>query len=238
MYTGFGIVVMVAIALFVVIGFSTIFFIKNQSENYFVAGRTLPLWVVVATLASQSIDSNAILGNVDLSYKYHFYDGAVLPIGLGLSLILNGLFLASKINSDGALTLPDVFAKRYGKVVELLVSLCTIISFICLLAGNLVGMGAIISYVISVSQDAAIWISAILVLLYTIAGGLYSVAYTDVVQAMVGWIGCTSLAFYMIHTADDSAPPPSIGYPSYSYPNDEICNMYVFHVACVMQHQH
>ena len=226
MYTGFGIVVMVAIALFVVIGFSTMFFIKNQSENYFVAGRTLPLWVVVATLASQSIDSNAILGNVDLSYKYHFYDGAVLPIGLGLSLILNGLFLASKINSDGALTLPDVFAKRYGKVVELLVSLCTIISFICLLAGNLVGMGAIISYVISVSQDAAIWISAILVLLYTIAGGLYSVAYTDVVQAMVGWIGCTSLAFYMIHTADDSAPPPSIGFPGYSYPNDEICNMY------------
>jgi hypothetical protein len=159
-FAGFGIVVIVAIVLFVLVGFSTVFFIKNKSENYFVAGRSLPLWVVVATLASQSIDSNALLGNADLSYKYHFYDGAVLPIGLGLSLVLNGVFLAAKINKDGALTLPDVFAKRYGKFVEILASICTIISFLCLLAGNLVGMGVIISYTLSISEAAAIWVSA------------------------------------------------------------------------------
>jgi Na+/proline symporter len=217
---------MVAIAVFVLIGFSTVFFVKSKPENYFVGGRSLPLWVITATLASQSLDSNAILGNVDLSYKYHFYDGAVLPIGLGLSLILNGVFLARHINNDGALTLPDVFARRYGKLVELLVSLCTIISFLCLLAGNLVGMGAIISYVVGIPQTGAIWISAVLVLLYTIAGGLFSVAYTDVVQAAVGWVGCVSLAFYMIRNSEDSAPPPSIGYPGYSYPDEETCAMY------------
>jgi Na+/proline symporter len=150
---------MCAIALFVAVGFATVFFIKGKSENYFVAGRSLPLWAITATLASQSLDSNAILGNVDLSYKYHFYDGAVLPFGLGLSLILNGLFLAAKINRDNALTLPDVFAKRYGKLVELMASICTIISFLCLLAGNLVGMGTIISYVLGISQAAAIWVS-------------------------------------------------------------------------------
>ncbi len=152
---------MCSIALFVLVGFASVFVIKGKSENYFVAGRSLPLWVVTATLASQSLDSNAILGNVDLSYKYHFFDGAVLPIGLGLSLILNGLFLASKINADNALTLPDVFAKRYGKVVEIMVSICTIISFLCLLAGNLVGMGTIISYILKISQEGAIWVSIV-----------------------------------------------------------------------------
>ena len=222
---------MVAIAIFVLVGFSTVYFVKDKSVNYFVAGRSLPLWVIIATLASQSLDSNAILGNVDLSYKYHFWDGAVLPIGLGLSLILNGLFLAGKINNDGALTLPDVFAKRYGKVVELMVSLCTIISFLCLLAGNLVGMGAIISYILGISQAAAIWISASLVLLYTIAGGLFSVAYTDVLQGAVGWIGCSTFAFYMIRNAGNSAPPVSIGYPLYSYPDQDSCDMYEG-VAC------
>lgn len=150
---------MCAIVIFVLIGFSTAFFVKGESKNYFVAGRSLPLWVITATLASQSLDSNAILGNVDLSYKYQFYDGAVLPIGLGLSLILNGLFFAAKINKDNALTLPDVFAKRYGKLVELMASICTIISFLCLLAGNLVGMGAITSYLLDISQGAAIWVS-------------------------------------------------------------------------------
>jgi len=221
---------MCAIALFVAVGFATVFFIKGKSENYFVAGRSLPLWAITATLASQSLDSNAILGNVDLSYKYHFYDGAVLPFGLGLSLILNGLFLAAKINRDNALTLPDVFAKRYGKLVELMASICTIISFLCLLAGNLVGMGTIISYVLGISQAAAIWLSAALVLLYTIAGGLFSVAYTDVLQAGVGWIGCVTFVFYMIRNFQ-SAAPPSIGFPLYSYPDQDTCDLYSG-VAC------
>lgn len=156
---GFGIAVIGAIIVSVVVGLSSVYVVKGKSENYFVAGRKLPLFVVTATLGSQSLDSNAILGNADLSYKYHFFDGAVLPIGLGLSLILNGLFLARHINNDNALTLPDVFAKRYGKIVEILVSVCTIISFLCLLAGNLVGMGLIVSYVLSTSQALAIWVS-------------------------------------------------------------------------------
>jgi Na+/proline symporter len=172
------------------------------------------------------LDSNAILGNVDLSYKFHFFYGACLPIGLGLSLILNGIFLARHINNDGALTLPDVYARRYGRVVEVMVSICTIVSFLCLLGGNLVGLGTIINYLLDFGQEEAIWLSAALVLLYTIAGGLFSVAYTDVMQAAVGWLGSLVFAFYMIKNSEFSAPPPSIGYPGYSYPDDETCAMY------------
>jgi Na+/proline symporter len=91
-----------------------------------------------------------------LSYKYQFWDGAVIVIGLGSSLILNAIFFARKINDDSALTLPDVYAKRYGKVVEIMVSICTIISFICLLAGNLVGMGTIISYYMKITMQGAV----------------------------------------------------------------------------------
>jgi len=138
---GYGIALFVSITPFCAIGTASVFVKKGKSENYFVAGRSLPLWVVTATLASQSIDANALLGNVTLSYKYHFWDGACLPIGLGLSLILNAVFLARHINGDHALTLPDVFGKRYGKLVEVIASLCCITSFIFLLAGNLAGMG-------------------------------------------------------------------------------------------------
>lgn len=41
-----------------------------QVDNFFVGGRNLPLFVVTLTLASQSIDSNATLGNADLAYKF------------------------------------------------------------------------------------------------------------------------------------------------------------------------
>ncbi|KAL7468369.1 hypothetical protein ACHAXS_008592 [Conticribra weissflogii] len=222
----YGKAVIASILFFVSVGFVSIFVIKGKSENYFVAGRSLPLWVITATLASQAIDSNALLGCVTLSYKYHFWDGAVLPIGLGCSLILNSVFLAKHINLDRALTLPDVFAKRYGKLVEAMVSLCSITSFLCLLAGNLVGMGSILAYLLTMTPTGAIWMSAVLVFAYTVAGGLYSVAYTDVLQAAVGWLGCMILAFYSIKNEKLKAPPPSIGFPSYIYPDETTCEMY------------
>ena len=71
---GFGIAVGLTIALSFAIGVATIFVVKGEPENYFVAGHSLPLWIVAMTLAAQSVDSNALLGNVDLSYKYQFFD--------------------------------------------------------------------------------------------------------------------------------------------------------------------
>jgi Na+/proline symporter len=195
------------------VGVGTYFFVKGKSVNFFVAGRSLPLWVVAMTLGAQSIDSNAILGNADLSYRYGFWDGAVIPIGLGLSLILNGIFLAHHINDDELLTLPDAFSKRYGSVVEVLVSLCTVCSFLMLLAGNLVGFGAITSYIWDISDTAAIFLAAVIIWLYTCCGGLFSVAYTDVVQGLVGWSGCAVMAFWFIANESPNAPPPSIGFP-------------------------
>ena len=177
-----------AIGLSFLIGLLTYFLVQGEAENYFVAGKSLPLWIVAMTLGAQSVDSNALLGNVDLSYKYHFWDGVAIPLGLGCSLLLNGIFLARHINNEtSVLTLPDVLAKRYGKVVEVLISLTTITSFLMLLAGNLVGMGVITSYVWGITEEAGIWMAAIIVWTYTVSGGLFSVAYTDVAQGMVGW---------------------------------------------------
>ena len=167
----------------------TYYFVKGEAENYFVAGHSLPLWIVAITLGAQSIDSNTLLGNVDLAYKYQFYDGACIPLGLGCSLILNGLLLAKKMNQERALTLPDVLGRRYGKIVELLVSGATICSFLMLLAGNLIGIGVITSYVWGIPESYAIWLGASIVWGYTVSGGLFSIAYTDIVQGALGWSG-------------------------------------------------
>ena len=58
--------------------------------------------------ALQSLDSNAALGNIDLGYTFHWWDGAVLPIGLGLSLVMNAIFFAKMINEMEVLTLAEV----------------------------------------------------------------------------------------------------------------------------------
>jgi Na+/proline symporter len=238
----------VTFALSFIIGIGNLFQIKGSAENFFVAGRSLPLLVVVMTLAAQSLDSNSLLGNVDNSYKHSFWDGkkarvilchnkilrvvlmisnllplemvgclrtigAVIPIGLGLSLIINGVFLADKVNMDNVLTLPDIFAKRYGKTVEILVSLATVTSFIMLLAGNLVGIGVITGYLWGINESGGIWIGSAVVWSYTVSGGLFSVAYTDVFQGAIGWVGCLATAYWFITNEENGAPPPSIGFP-------------------------
>jgi Na+/proline symporter len=70
----FAIAVGLTIALSFLIGVLTDFVVQGEAENYFVAGHSLPLWIVAMTLGAQSVDSNVLLGNVDLSYKYQFFD--------------------------------------------------------------------------------------------------------------------------------------------------------------------
>lgn len=222
---GFVIAVGVAIAIFCLIGFASYFFVGGKTENFFVAGRSLPLPVIALTLAAQSIDSNALLGNADLSYKFHFWDGAVLPIGLGLSLIINGVFLARFIHRENVLTLPEIYARYYGPVVEVCVSFVCCASFISLLAGNLVGMAAVLGYLGGIDQTTAVFVSGTVLFVYTVSGGLFSVAFTDVVQSTIGIIGALVTAFWFIQNAP-AAPPPSIGFPGYVYPDEATCKLY------------
>ena len=206
----FGVGVICIVVLFCMIGIGTVYFVGGKAKNFFVAGRSLPLPVVILTLASQSIDSNELLGNADLSYKFAFFDGAVLPIGLGLSLILNALFFAKKMNAEGVLTLPDVYGKRYGVATEIIASLVLCCSFLCLLAGNLVGMAKILAYLFDLDITDGVFLSGIIILVYTACGGLFSVAYTDVIQSAVGMTGCLAAVYWIIKNAEYEAPPPSI----------------------------
>jgi Na+/proline symporter len=188
-------------------------FVHGEYTNFFVCGRTLPCWMVSLTLAGAFIDSIALLGSAESSYQYSFYDGAVIPIGLAISLVLNGIFLAHHINEEQVLTLPDVFARRYGVTVEIIISFATVLSFIMLVAGNLVGFARITSYLWNVSPDAAIVVAALVSWFYTVSGGMFSTAFAGVLQVCFGLTGCAAVALYLIFNEENGAPPPSIGYP-------------------------
>jgi Na+/proline symporter len=190
--------------------------VRGDATNFFVAGRTLPWLMVTITLSGVAIDSNVLLGNADSSYKYSFWDGAVLPLGVGLSLILNAILLAHRINEEGVLTLPDVLARRYGRTVEITISLASVLSFIMLLAGNLVGLGNICSYLWGISTQTAIAIVAFIIWSYTISGGMFSAANTGIAQGVIACTGSLALAVYMIRNERPDSPPPSIGFPGTS----------------------
>ena len=182
MVDGYAIGVIAFLALSVTVGTLTSKLVKKSSKRFMIAGKSLPLFFVGTMLAAQSIDGNSSLGNVSLVYQFGFWSGAAIPIGLAGCLILTAIFYARKLNKMSMLTLPDFYFRRYGNASEGISGILMMISFVVLVAGNFAATGYILSVVLHIDFIWAMLIGAIIVLIYTYAGGLFSSAYTDIFQ--------------------------------------------------------
>jgi SSS family solute:Na+ symporter len=190
----YGVGVIAFLAASLVVGTLTSRLVKKSSKRYMVAGKSLPLFFVGTMLAAQSIDGNSSLGNVSLVYQFGFWAGAVIPIGLAVCLVLTGAFYAKKLNKMSMLTLPDFYYRRFGAGPEGISAILMMISFIVLVAGNFAASGFILSAVLHIDFFWAMLIAALVVLVYTFAGGLFSSAYTDIFQIYLA-IGAFWAAF-------------------------------------------
>jgi solute:Na+ symporter, SSS family len=178
----YGIAVIGFLALSLIVGVLTSKLVKKSSRRYMVAGKSLPFLLVGTMLAAQSIDGNSSLGNAGLVYEFGFWAGAAIPIGLALCLFLTGFFYANKLNKMAMLTLPDFYYRRFGNGAEGISGVLMMVSFIVLVAGNFAASGFILSTVLEIDFLWAMILAAIIVLIYTYAGGLFASAYTDIFQ--------------------------------------------------------
>ena len=150
--------------------------------------------MVGTMLAAQAVDGNSSLGNIGLVFEFGFWAGAVIPIGLGVCLIVTGIAYAKKLNKMSMFTLPDFYFRRYGNGAEGISGILMIISFTILVAGNLAASGIILELVFGIDYIWGIAISAIVVVAYTIAGGLFASAWTNLFQVYLA-IGAFWAAF-------------------------------------------
>ncbi|MCD5351023.1 sodium:solute symporter family transporter [Kineosporia mesophila] len=203
---GVGLSVLVVL----VVGIAVARKVDGDSTNYLVAGRQLGVPLVAVALTTAAVDSNATVGNTDLSATYGFWAGASLALGLAVCLLLAGLFLARPMNQMGLFTLGDFFARRYNRPVEVVSSVLMIFAFTILLAGNLVAMGFLMETFTSMSYDAGVVLAVCLVLAYTIGGGLFSDAYTAVIQAVITGVA-TVVLFVWVASEYGIAIPDGLG---------------------------
>ena len=167
--------------------------VKKSGRRLIVAVK-IPLLAMVGTiLAAQAVDGNSSLGNIALVFEFGFWAGAVIPIGLGVCLIITGIAYAKKLNKMSMFTLPDFYFRRYGNGAEGISGILMIISFTILVAGNLAASGFILEVVFGIDYFWGITISALVVVAYTIAGGLFASAWTNLFQVYLAigafWAG-------------------------------------------------
>lgn len=190
---GFGIAVAAFIIITLAVGVFAGKLVKNSGKRLIVAGKSLPLAMVGTMLAAQAVDGNSSLGNVSLVFEFGFWAGAVIPIGLGLCLFVTAAFYAKPLNKMSMITLPDFYFRRYGNGAEGLSGILMIISFLVLVAGNLAASGFILEVVFGIDYFWGISISALVIVAYTIAGGLFASAYTNLFQVYLAigsfWAG-------------------------------------------------
>ncbi|MGE2731277.1 sodium:solute symporter family transporter [Mycolicibacterium vaccae] len=202
--------ILTGVAVFLVIltvsGLISMRRVRGDSANYLVAGRALPAVLVAAVLIAQPVDSNATIGNADLSAAFGFWAGAALPIGLALCLLLMGLFFAKRLRATHAVTLPEFFRSRFGPKIEMVSSWLTVGSFAILLAGNLVAIGFLLERFLGVSYTVGVLLTMPLALLYTITGGMFASVYTGVAQVVVNVVAVAALVGWVATTYGFSAP--------------------------------
>ncbi len=159
----------------------------HTAKDFAVAGRSLPLPIVTATVFATWFGAEAVLG-ISATFAKEGLRGVVAdPFGSSLCLILAGLFFAPRFYRLNLLTVGDFYRLRYNRVVEILCALCIVASYLGWVAAQFKVLGLVLNVVTdgAVSQSVGMVIGAAIVLVYTAIGGMFSVAILDFVQISV-----------------------------------------------------
>ena len=171
--------------------------VKNTAD-YAVAGRSLPLAVVIATTFATWFGSETVLGVPGQFVKENLGGIVEDPFGAGMCLILVGFFFARKLYRRNIITIGDYYRQRYGALIEVLCSIIIIFSYLGWVGAQVTALGLVFNLLsqgaISVAWGMAI--GTLVVLVYTLYGGMWSVALTDFVQMIVITVGLLAIAWF------------------------------------------
>ncbi len=169
----------------------------HGSRDYLVAGRSLPLYMNVATVFATWFGAETVL-SVSATFAKDGLQGIPGdPFGASLCLVLAALLFARLFYRMNLLTIGDFYKERYGKAVEVMTSVAIVLSYLGWTSAQLTALGLVIHVLTggAVDLSTAIMIGAAVVVVYTIFGGMWSVAFTDLFQTVIILIGLSAVAY-------------------------------------------
>ena len=160
----------------------------TSNTDFMVAGRRLGPFLMAGTLAATEIGGGSSLGVVQQGMQNHGISAAWYIITMGLAFVIL-TFLAPKFRAATVKTVPEYFRRRYGKSAGLITAIIMLLPLIGLTAGQFIASSVILSTMLGISYKTAVIIVAVVVTIYSIMGGLWSVTLTDFIQVFLIIIG-------------------------------------------------
>lgn len=171
--------------------------VKNTAD-FAVAGRSLPLAMVITTTFATWFGAETVMG-IPAKFVQGGL-GAIVedPFGAGLCLVLVGAFFAAKLYQKNLLTIGDFYRQRYGKGVEVFCSLAIILSYLGWVAAQVTALGLVFNILTDGAMSPAMGmiVGLAAVLIYVVIGGFLAVAWTDFIQMIVLVIGLSIIAVF------------------------------------------
>ncbi|MBT8098671.1 MAG: sodium:solute symporter family protein [Gammaproteobacteria bacterium] len=180
------------IAIMILVGVYTSRKVHSATE-FIVAGRNLPLWLLTATVVATWFGGGIMIGVAGSAYDDGMLGVIADPFGATVCLLLVGLFFARIFRRLKLLTFVDFVEQRFGRAAALIAALAGLLSSIMWTGGMIVAFGIVFETLTGVPLVVGMLGGSVVIILYTMLGGMLAVAVTDFVQMFVIAVGLVML---------------------------------------------
>jgi len=171
----------------------------GSTKDYVVAGRSLPLYMSTALVFATWFGAETVLG-VSATFLKDGMGGIVAdPFGFSFCLVIVALFFARAFYRMNLLTIGDFYRRRYNRPVEIATSVCIVASYLGWTSAQFTALGLVFHTLSggAITLEWGIVLGAGVVMAYTLFGGMWSIAYTDLFQSAIIIVGLLYLAWLL-----------------------------------------
>jgi SSS family solute:Na+ symporter len=175
---------------------------QRTKRDYFLAGDKLPWWMIGGSIIASNISSHHLVGAMGVAYSRGFVAiamewGAIL---MGFNALL-WIFLPFYIR-NGFYTIPEFLQKRFGSAARTTYAVLILLTYIFVEIGAVLYLGALsLHSLLGIPIMASVIAIAAATGIYTIAGGLRAVIWTEMLQLGVLIMGGIALTVATVHAA-------------------------------------
>ena len=183
----------------------------HGAKDFMVAGRSLPLYMTFTCVFATWFGAETVLSVSATFARDGLAEIPGDPFGFSMCLVFVAVFFARAFYRMDLLTIGDFYEKRFGKSVELFTSLAITLSYLGWTAAQLTALGLVMLVLGQgaglewLTLNQCIFVGAFLVMFYTVLGGMWSVALTDMIQTFVIIIGLIVVAFLLAQVVENSS---------------------------------
>jgi SSS family solute:Na+ symporter len=160
----------------------------RNAEDFLVAGRSLgPLWYL-GTLSAVVLGGASTIGGVSLGYQYGI-SGMWLVFMLGLGIIALAILLSTRLANLGVYTVSEMLAIRYGRSSRLISAIVMSTYDLMVAVTATIAIGTVFDVILGIPPAWAILLAGGIIVVYSVAGGMWSITLTDFLQFLVMTVG-------------------------------------------------